>query len=159
MERALAESNALEAERKALDLISRAPHTKSGLRIKLLRRGFDEASVEQSLRRMEEMGYIDDAGFCEQWLHSRLQRHPEGRQALLAGLIKRGISPALAQSTLDGEFTADEEEQCARRVLAKLPQDRRDSRTKVARRLSARGFGAPLIYRILEEMPSESPED
>jgi len=147
------ESEGLEAERKAVDLLSRSPHSRSGLRLKLLRRGFSEKAADRGLARMEELGYLDDAAFAEQWLAYRLERHPEGCQALLAGLLKRGIAADLARETIERGFSREQEEQCARRVLAKLRPMTRQSRTGVARKLSARGFSASLIYRIVEEIP------
>ena len=72
----------LRVRDKALSLLSRLPHSTQGLRQKLLQRGFRLDAVETVLNELSEQHLLDDRGYAEHWIRSRLDRHPEGRTAL-----------------------------------------------------------------------------
>jgi regulatory protein len=151
----LEQSDQLEAEGKALDLITRSPHSRERLKLKLLKKDFSLSSVNRALDRMEELGYLDDARFAEEWLRMRIARHPEGRRSLLAGLLNRGINSSLAGELVNRIVTREVEEDCAKRLMEKhsvfgsLPRD------KLARRLSSRGFSPSVIRQLIEETAAD----
>ena len=144
------------AERKALALLSRAPHTRQGLRRKLLQRGFDTTATDRALARMDELEYLDDISFAKNWLISRLDRHPEGRYALLAGLQNRGIARDVAENLLRNEVTEEVELDLARRAARKMGSGTPLTPQQVSRKLSNRGFGSAVIRRLLGEWPNLS---
>ncbi len=149
------QSAAWAAERRALALLANAPHSVQALRLKLLQRGFEERAVQAALRRVEEMGYLDDRRFAEAWVASRLARHPEGASLLVAGLMKRGVSREVAEEAVQQALApeSEEEEEGARRALAKLLRSGPPDREKLLHRLTARGFRASLVIRLLDELP------
>lgn len=154
-----ADSQMRKAERRALTLLSYAPHSRRGLQIKLVQRGFTERPVEHALSRMEELGYLDDAKYAEGWVQSRLKNHPEGRWALLAGLMKKGIDRQTAEQAITKAAADLPEEEAARKALAKLTRNRSLPRIALASRLASKGFSLPVINRVLEDYPSESRRD
>ncbi len=151
----LGRSDQLEAERKALDLLTRSPHSRERLKLKLLKRDFSLSSVNDALACMEELGYLDDTRFAEDWLRLRIARHPEGRQSLLAGLLNRGINASLATQIVNRIVTREVEEDCAKRLMEKHSGFRNLPRERLAQRLSSRGFSSTIIRQIIDEAGSE----
>jgi regulatory protein len=148
----LDQSDIREAERFALDLLTRASHSRERLRLKLIKKGFAPSSVEHALGRMQDLGYLDDAKFAEEWLNLRIGRHPEGRQALLAGLVNHGIDPSLANRIVARVVTREVEKDCANRLLDKHNAFRSLPPERLAQRLSSRGFSSAVICQLLDEL-------
>ena len=138
------QSDYLDAERKACELLARAPTTRRRLEQKLRGRGFGAELVERVIARVTELGYLDDTSFAESWVRFRLERHPEGRAALCAGLQRRGIDRATAEAVV-GRVSEADELAAAQRVAARTVEL---SFVQAVRKLSARGFPAPLVRRV-----------
>jgi regulatory protein len=153
MERIHEVSQQRAAVQAALSLLSRAPHTREGLRLKLLQRRFDDRVSRAAVARMVELGYVDDRRFATDWLAMRLQRHPEGRAALVANLRKRGIERSTAEEMVDEHFPPEEEERALLRVIEQFSAKRTGAGTgaRLASRLAARGFPLDMIRRHLPE--------
>ncbi|MDE0023123.1 MAG: regulatory protein RecX [Spirochaetaceae bacterium] len=145
-------SEALLARRRALALLARAMHSRRALARKLTQGGFGSAAVEQALARLDELGYLDDAGYARLWVRSRVARGADGRGKVLAGLVQHGISRRDAAAALEAEYPPDvEAELCrelARRLLDRHARDRRAGE-RVARQLAGRGFPARLVVDAL----------
>jgi regulatory protein len=150
MQSVLDDSMQREARRTALRLVARSPQTRAGLKRKLLKRGFAPAACESAIDRMAELGYVDDQRFAEQWLEIRLQRHDEGRAALIAGLARRGVPRAAAEQTVERMVPRESEEQALRRAIQRYGG--RLSGRRLAARLAAAGFPADMILRALPEL-------
>jgi regulatory protein len=149
-------SDRKKAEKKALSLLSYTPHSREGLKLKLMKRGFPEESIEYSLLRMEELGYLDDLKFAEEWLRSRLKRHPEGKWALLAGLKKRGVSRTTAEAALATHISDEMESEAAARALSKMMGGRPLTRIQAAAKLASKGFSNRVINRALTDFPYQA---
>jgi regulatory protein len=141
-------AQARDAEERALKLLGAARHTRAGLRSKLQRRGFPAAAVERALDHLSAMGYLDDAATAEGWVRRRLERRPEGRGALLAGLLRHGVGRDDAARVVDAALPAEDEAQAAVRLLHSLYRSEgafaalaeEPERGRALRRLLARGF-------------------
>jgi regulatory protein len=153
------DSEKRRAESRALSLLGYGPHSRQGLRQKLRQRGFSEESADHALARMEELGYLDDAKFAEAWIQSRLKKHPEGRWALFAGLMKKGIDRETAEQALAASEADMSEEEAARKAMEKLSRNRAVPRITMASRLASRGFSLPIINRVLTDYPIEGRRD
>ena len=145
------QSRTLEAERKALNLLSHSMHTLKGLKLKLMQRGFSEDIIDKALKRVEELGYIDDAKFAETWLTSRIARHPEGRLALISHLMQKGVERALAESTVNELCSRQMELESARTVLNKLTREKKLDRQILFSKLYRRGFSYEIINAVMED--------
>lgn len=150
--RALQQQAAVLAARdKALSLLSHAPATEYLLRLKLRERGHGTEAVEAAVAWLVDRGLLDDRRFAEAWLASRLQRRPEGRGALLAGLRRRGVPREVAEQAVLGGFDAEVEREAAQRLLAKLRRQGASEPEELARRLAAKGFPRSLVRELLEQ--------
>jgi len=160
------ESFYIGCERKAFDLLSRSSYSSSRLRLKLLDRGFPERVVDKTVKRMGELGYIDDEKFAENWIEFRVRRHPEGRIALIAGLVDRGIDRWLAEEKVNEFFSRESEEKIAERAYEKLMERMfrdvsrkgkglHDLERKFYSRLSRLGFSHSIVMRLIERYRGE----
>ena len=138
------QSEVRKAELNAYAFLSRAVHSKFNLRMKLIKRGYSKPAVRRVLARLEDLGYIDDSQYADEWLRQRLSRHPEGRFALIAGLLHRGISRETAESAVY-RIVGDEDEMAnARRVVEKMK-----GKSLSAQRIALHNRGFP--YMVIEK--------
>ena len=150
-----AESAFLAAERRALALLARSVHTRAALGRKLELRGFEPQVVRRVLERLAELGYLDDARAAELWVEQRLERHPEGRAALLHGLLRHGVPRSTAEAAVDAGLPSAQEVEVARRVLLKLygggaALDEATERRRALARLLQRGFSRAAARAALQ---------
>lgn len=146
---------------RAVRLLAVREHSVRELRRKLRRArasdSADDAAVEAVLEDLQRDGLLSEERFVEAFVRSRLGRG-QGPAKIRAGLMERGVPRELVDDALDrpdqdAEFWRDRARTAQnRRFGAGPPADRADW-AKRARFLSARGFGAEVIYRTLGEQP------
>lgn len=141
------------ARASALRLLSRASHSRRGLARKLQARGYGPEAIRAALARMGELGYLDDRLFAENWARARLASKAEGWSAIYRGLVKRGVPRRLAEEAASVACSADRELELAQKIALGLAP-----RTAAAR-LSARGFRARTIARVIREMRARQDEE
>jgi regulatory protein len=131
------------------------------LRQRLQRRNFDPNEIEETLRRLEREGWLDDDRFARELARSRATRH--GRRRIQADLRRHGVEEEVVRRALDSTLDPDTEEDLLRRTAEKrleLLSERYGNdypSTEVGRRKLARfllGRGHPLgdVMRVLDEL-------
>jgi regulatory protein len=134
------------ARSKALQLLSRAAHTRRALVRKLQARGFGDEAVRSAVARMTELGYLDDRAFALDWARARVASRAEGWKLVYRGLVARGVPRQVAGEAATEVCTDEAELEMARRAAADL------SPRAAAARLAVRGFRARTISRVLREL-------
>ena len=131
-----------------LRLLARRAHARAELRLKLRRRGHAAEDVEEALRRLAELGYLDDRSFAEG--HVRRRRTGLGPLALSKELASRGVDRAVAETALAGFDAAAQLEsatQLAERLYGRRPSPGyREMLNTVGAKLLRRGF-SPAVAR------------
>jgi regulatory protein len=143
------DSEKLEAERYALHLLSYSQHSKKNLAIKLTKRGFPMDCIDDLILKLEDCAYLNDMEFARTWVASRIQRHPEGKNALLAGLFKQGIDRTTAEEVI-GEFVSEETEMELAAGLYRKLAGLGKTDEKIAATLKARGFSYGIVRKVME---------
>lgn len=139
-----------EACRKGMDLLSRAEQSEGMMRRKLLKRNFRPEVVAEAVVWLTEQRYLENRRYAEQWVTVRLRRNPEGRPALLAGLLRRGVDRRTAEDTVARLVTAETEAAALERAIAKLKRRHKDNREKIYSSLVRKGFSHSEISTQLE---------
>jgi regulatory protein len=141
------------AERTALRLVARAEQTVRGLSRKLDRRGFDSACVQAVLRRLGELGVVDDRRFASLWVQARLARRGESPRRLLTGLRGRGIGRDDAEAAVKPALDFQNESALLGKYIEKfhLVPDAEDGGQSLKRRLKSEGFSSGAIQACWEE--------
>ena len=149
-------SRGLERQ-KALELLSRRPHSRKELKDKLLRRGVSEEDAEDCVAWLAERGFLDDEEYAGAVArHYAAKGYGAGR--VRSELQRRGIDRELAADTLsDLPDSAGKIDAFLSRRLTD-PNDREAVR-KVSAALFRRGFSWEEIRASLRRFDSNIEEE
>ena len=140
------------AHDQALALLARRTHFRRELEAKLAKRGYGEEEVTETLERLEERGWLDDAAAARELVAGKLRRGGYGRARLAAELARRGVERSTTDEVL-GELLPEDELPEARAEAERWLRGRRSPKADaLARRLQGRGFAAGTIAAVLREL-------
>ena len=145
------------AVRRGLALIARRPRTAADLRERLGER-FEASAADAAMRRLAELGYVDDAAWAAGYV-GRPRSAERGARVLRAELRARGIEDETAAEAL----RAHDEDAAALAAARRLARSGRNAAPEArARRLRAalarRGFAFEVIERALSTLGEERTE-
>jgi regulatory protein len=137
-----------------LRLLTARARTRAELAGQLARRGYPDDVSTRVLDRLTDVGLVDDAGFAEQWVHSRRVNAGKGKRALAAELHTKGVDNDVITSVLGGIDPAAERGRAEQLVRTKLRRENlSDDGVRVSRRLVAmlarRGFDQTMAYDVV----------
>jgi SOS response regulatory protein OraA/RecX len=113
----------------------------------LVRRGASHSLAAATVRRLERLGYLNDAAHAARWSERRLAQKPMGRLRLRKELLQHGFSASLVEDTMEGIYATMDETQLAAHALAL--RGRRHTVIHLGRFLQSRGFSQGTIARVL----------
>src|SRR5271157_3220227 len=144
-----------QARALCLRLLTARARTRAELAGQLAKRGYPDDVSARALDRLTDVGLVDDAGFAEQWVHSRRANAGKGKRALAAELHTKGVDNDVITSVLGGINPAEEGGRAEQLVRARLRRenlsdadDARVSRRLVAM-LARRGFSQTMAYEVV----------
>src|ERR1700733_11799235 len=143
-----------QARALCLRLLTARARTRAELAGQLARRGYPDDVSTRVLDRLTDVGLVDDAGFAEQWVHSRRVNAGKGKRALAAELHTKGVDNDVITSVLRAINPAAERGRAEQLVQARLRrenlgyEDVRVSRRLVAM-LARRGFDQTMAYDVV----------
>lgn len=119
------------AREKALYLLEYRDHTKKELTEKLLRSAASKEAAEGAVRKMEELGLVDDEDYARRYTADLFGRKHFGPMRVRQELRQKGIDPELIEELL-GEY--DDQEAFTQRIgevlERKYPGWREDEKIK-----------------------------
>ena len=141
---------------KALRLIALRPRSEAELRKAFQKKNKSLTTQDSVLKKLSEVGLLDDRSFAENWVENRLTFRPRGKRALRSELFQKGISTEIIEETLD---QVDEEqaawsaaEKGARRYQSLEYQE---FKQKLFGYLSRRGFSYNMIHEVIDRVWNE----
>ncbi|MFN3650921.1 MAG: regulatory protein RecX [Armatimonadota bacterium] len=143
------------ARDSALKLLGYRARSRTELRQRLQRQGYEPELVEETLELLARSGYIDDAEFSRAWVRARTgPRRPLGARRIAAELRQKGVEQDLireALEPLDSETELELALAVGRRKVEQMHgEDPRVVRRKVGAALMRRGFGWEVCARVLD---------
>ena len=105
----MAERERPEVKERALRLLSFRSRSRSELRSRLLRAGYEGPEIETALDDLEAVGLVDDERFAREVAEDRRKRG-YGPRAGLAALRTKGVDRAVAERVVEETQPEDEEE-------------------------------------------------
>jgi regulatory protein len=143
-----------QARALCLRLLTARARTRAELAGQLAKRGYPDDVSTRVLDRLSGVGLVDDAGFAEQWVHSRRANAGKGKRALAAELHTKGVDNDVITSVLGGINPAAERGRAEQLVRTRLRREKlSDDDARVARRLVAmlarRGFDQTMAYDVV----------
>ena len=142
-----------QARAFCLRLLTARARTRAELAGQLAKRGYPDDVSTRVLDRLSDVGLVDDAGFAEQWVHSRRANAGKGKRALAAELHTKGVDNDVITSVLGGINPAAERGRAEELVRKKLRRENLSDELRVSRRLVAmlarRGFTQSMAYDVV----------
>jgi len=139
------------AEKAAMGYLSRAEQSRFGLSRKLGQKKHSAEAIRLALDYLESKSYLDDSRYAEAWLRERLIHHAEGREALLAGLLSRGIGRDVAREAVSACFAEVDEADLCRRAIDRLARQGKTG-VKLQVALARKGFPRGIIAACLGDV-------
>ena len=102
----------------ALRLLGVRARSRSEIRERLVRKGFDAETIDDVMVRLDRAGLLDDADFAAEWVRSRHQNSGRGRLALRHELKAKGVDAASIENAL-ADIDPDDEREIAGRLVEK----------------------------------------
>jgi len=137
--------------------LARRDHSEHEIRQALLRDGFAEDEIEETLLRLKRERYLDDAGFAARLARSRLAHRGLGRDRVRLELRRKGVGGAVAEAGLAEALREVPEQEVleaqARRFWRSRAKD--DPRRRIRKLwafLVQRGFPAEMAHDRLRAL-------
>ncbi len=140
-EKSYAGKNAKSCMDHAADLLSVKMYSVEGLKSKLLQKGYDRAETEETLERLKELSYLDDAAYAAALAESAREKG-KGPLYVRQKLIQNGVDPSLAP----------EDDDQAERAMQLASSMKGKSKEQIGRRLAALGYEASVIFKVLSKL-------
>jgi regulatory protein len=142
---------------RAFNLLAAKPRSVAELRERLLEKPWaEEEVVQRVLTRLQDLGYLNDQQYAEQFANSRLTLKPLGRSRLRRDLQRKKLSSTVINQALEDVYTETSEESLIEQAIAKRvrlrgkPTTREESK-KLLDYLLRQGFGYDLAMRKVRE--------
>lgn len=132
------------------ELQSRREHSCEEARGKLLALGYREASVDKAIDRARELRFLDDQRFMTTFIEERLRRG-WGKRKVELELRRRGVDPSEIPGYPERFFSAEDDAERARQLLARKPVPAVRPFEKLVRHLMGKGFSYDIASRAARE--------
>lgn len=146
--------NKVESRRafnNSLDILSRRAHSKEELRRKL-RRKYSEEACQSAIERIEELGYIDDEKFAEDYAAQLFEVKHMAPYAISRELMLKGVDRDIVRRVVDDiEFDPQEE---IRQIVEKKYAGKLNDEKQIRRAYNALirlGYRYSDIMNVLKE--------
>ncbi|MGI6150839.1 MAG: regulatory protein RecX [Christensenellales bacterium] len=150
------EAESKRAMNAALHYLTAMDRTKSQMERKLAKKGFSEAVVKATIKKLEKYGYVDDRDYASRFVKQQVENKGLGRRAVASKLYRYGIDGETAQealSTVDEETEKSNAFAWAIKFNQRIDEtDPRKKREKMIRRLVLKGFSYDVINSVLREV-------
>lgn len=115
--------------------------------------------LNKIMERLAQLGYVNDRAFAVWWVSQRTGQKPKGPQVIRNELLKKGIGRELIEEVVSARLSeggASERELAAAAARRRLPRLKRypmvERRAKLGNYLLRRGFGAELVWSVVDEV-------
>lgn len=147
----------MDAYTTALTWLSRRELSAAQIRMRLARRKFDQAEIDDALERLSRDRSVDDARVAVAAARLEGRVRNRGRRRVLQRIQQLGVSASVAKAAVDEVFAGiDETAQLERAIEKKLrgadPRELDDkAKARLVRSLAAQGFDPGGIYDWLRK--------
>ena len=140
----------------AARFLSYRPRSQHELRQRLLKRGFDDDTIEAVVSRLKERGLVDDTAFAQFWKDNRQSFRPRSQWLTRLELKQKGVSSDIIDQVVS---TIDDAENAYRVAISKARSltmsDYQSFRRRLGEHLGRRGFGYGVINKTIVRLWQE----
>ncbi len=152
-----------EDENKAYDyamfLLNIRLRTEGELREKMRSKKYEDRIMDEVIRRLKELHYIDDQRFAEVYLENLKKYKSWGYFGIKKKFMEKKLPREIIENVLAEGMTEEEELEIAKKFLKKqnsLPLRGRDKggvsredKSRLARKLAAKGFRGNVVAKLI----------
>ena len=136
--------------------LARSDRTTAQIERLLTAKGASPLQIRTVVRRLTSLKYLDDVVFAARWADRRLARMPMGRARLQEELLATGCPEPIVHATLRATYRKVSERDLAMQVVSMAgPISSAQTRSRVARLLSQRGFDEDMIETVMGPLMRE----
>jgi regulatory protein len=139
----------------ALGLIARRPRSEWELQDYLKRKKLDQPTRDKIIKRLRELGYVNDQDFAQRWVENRRLLKPISKRKLILELKQKRIRDDVIQGVMHSDETEDIQA-IKQEITKKRRQTRYSDDTKLMQYLARQGYGYQDIRRALNEEKKDS---
>lgn len=139
----------------AMKFFSYRMRTEKELRDKLSGKGISQNSIERAIKKMKELGYLNDREFASLYAQELLQKY--GQRVAVQKLMQKGVPRGIAE---EAAKDTGQEEGVIDGYITRLKQKHRNeaagkAKQKIIRALMAKGFEYEEIKRAFQRYEEE----
>mgnify|MGYP002570371832 FL=1 len=156
LKKIIEEDNYIKCKNAAIKIIERSYKSEKEIKDKLLKKEFDNNTVNRTLSFLKEYNLIDDEKLVSMYVKDRLRN--QGEKKIKYSLMQKGINEELIYRELN-KVNNDDLEDIAYNlalkkyeVLSKRENDKYKLYQKLTRYLMSRGYGYDLISRVVKRI-------
>jgi regulatory protein len=149
------------AKQKAFRLLSLRPHSEKEMEKKLREKGFPAVVVKETLEKLHDLKYLNDASFANQWARNLVVNKLWGNRKAIASLREKGVTAELIDLSVEKAREELPEEEAIETLIKKKAAKRKSSaldfkeKQKIFQALMGRGFPPGLILNKLGRIKKE----
>lgn len=137
-----------KAYMRSLDLIMRRQRSDWEVRDYLKRKDYEPEIIEQTIERLKNAGYVDDAKFAQSWIRNRRLLKSTSKRKLSQELKQKRVDDATINIALEDDET-DEKDVLTELIEKKKSQSRYKEEEKLIAYLLRQGFNYDDIKQAL----------
>ena len=149
------------AKQKAFRLLSLRPHSEKELEKKLREKGFPAVVVKETLEKLHDLKYLNDASFANQWARNLVVNKFWGNKKVIASLREKGVTAELINPSIEKAREEVSEEEAIEILIKKKAAKKKltafdvKEKQKNFQALMGRGFPPGLILNKLGKIKKE----
>ena len=153
------------AKQKAYRLLALRPHSEKELKKKLREKGFPAVVIKETLEKLHDLKYLNDASFATGWARNLAVNKLWGNRKIIASLREKGVAAHLIDGAIAAARLEISEEDAitvlVRKKAAKKKPTAFDIKEKqrIFQSLMGRGFPPGLILNKLGKAVEEEIDD
>ena len=137
---------------RAMHLLNQMDRTEQQLRTKLKQNGYTDYMVDQALEYVKSFGYINDSGYTERFIMSRMKK--KSRKEIYAALCQKGIDKETIDQAMEECYAEDGEQEAIKDLIRKKRFDIENSdykeKEKIYAYLMRKGFSYESVRQVLQ---------
>ena len=142
-------------------MLSRRDLSEGEIRERLAKKGFPPAEAQAAIRRLRDLGLVDDPGLCARLARSYRETRGYGSAKIAWALRTRRFSPDLVEAAVRGLSSEEETAAASAALRKKFPRGLlpgREGAAKAYRFLAGRGFPPEACRKALGGLLTEIQE-
>lgn len=157
------EDEIAKAFNRALNFLSYQMRSEYEVKKKLLDAGFGEPVVLEAVRKLKQLGFLNDETYSKALLESKKRTAKKGPLAIKQDLIKKGIDQNTLKWALES-YTTEEQLQLALQLAEKTvkmnpKKTPSQIKKKIQELLLRKGYSYDIVNEILDQMELERDDD